>query len=127
MPDAPMIAIFPIFEVFPTKIDIFDFFDGYESNTESYDEIYNNFWEKQDEKNASAALQDGLAKTLSLPADYFRIVLFTSGSGVERTLERVTVYITDARGISADPQKIRAYVKNIAHTECEIVYDFSDE
>ena len=119
--------ILPIFEIFPDKIDIFDTLGDYESNIVDYDEIYNNFWAEQDEKNASTALRKGLAETLSISADYFRVSLCTSGSGAERTLESVTVYITDARGISADPQKIRSYVKNTANTECEIVYDFSDE
>ena len=119
--------VLPIFDVFPSKIDIFDNLDDYEANMENYDEIYNSFWAEQDEKNAASALCDGLAESLSFPVDYFRVGLLTSGSGVERTLEGVTVYITDARGIAADPQKIRAYVKNMANTDCEIIYDFSVE
>lgn len=120
--------IIPIFQVIPSKNDILDIFAGYESEAQNYDEIYNNFWNAEDERALTQALTERLADELGLPDEYFCIELCvsqTENSG--RVLEGVRLSLTDVRALSANPEIIRGFFLDTAGVECEIVYNFSDE
>ena len=119
--------ILPIFEIFPDKIDIFDTLGDYESNIVDYDEIYNNFWNAEDERMAAQTLRSGLSEQLEMSPEWFFVELCVSRDEQGRVLEGVRLYITDAKALAANPEIIRSYFLGTVGVDCEIVYDLSAE
>ena len=119
--------ITPIFHVLPTKNDFMDILGEYGPESQSYEEIYNNFWNAEDERSAAQALAVSLADQLGMSREWFYAELCVLREGGNRTLEGVRLHITDIRAIAADPEIIRTYFLETVGVDCEIVYDINDE
>ena len=115
--------VIPVAEIFPLDHHFSDIFDGYDKNEQSYEEIYNSFWASEDERAAVKALSEGLAKKIGVESESFYVELCVSGTGESRVLEGIRFYVTDLAAISVDPDIVRAYFRDVAGAECEIIYD----
>lgn len=122
-----MAIVMPISPIILTQNSIFDIFDDYENDGLNYDEIYNNFWNNEDERAIAQTLSARLADKLDISDEWFSLELCVSRTEDGRVLDGVRLYITDVRAISANPETIRRYFADEVGVDCEIVYKFSDE
>lgn len=119
-------VIFPMGRQISEDYGIGDLIPDIEYESESYDEIYNQYLLDQNIKNACEVLRTELCERLGTDSSEIEVKISTEDIDGEIKVRSVSV-ILGVGAITADPDEIKEYIYERTECECEIIYEIIGE